>query len=153
MYARERARRATAEALVSVIIPVMDAAEPVLGAAKSVLDQTHAKLELIVVDGRAASVAAAIGDLRRSDPRVRGVSLPVGGSGAARNLGLKSAAGDYIAFLGPRDRFAPNKVALQLAAMQEKGSLFSHTSYELMFPEGRSGVRRVSSVASSIPKS
>jgi glycosyltransferase involved in cell wall biosynthesis len=112
---------------------------------KSVLDQTHANLELIVVDGGAASAAVAIGDLQRSDPRLRRVSLPVDGLDATRNLGLKSAAGDYIAFLSPRDRFAPNKIEVQLAVMQEKGSLFSHTSYDVIFPERHSGVGRVSS--------
>ena len=36
--------------LVSVVLPVRDAAAPVERAARSILDSTHCKLELIVVD-------------------------------------------------------------------------------------------------------
>ena len=49
--------------------------------------------------------------------------------------GQEAARGEYIAFLDPTDRFVPQKIQIQLTRMQNVGSLLSHTSYHVVFPE------------------
>src|SRR5205807_4684654 len=65
--------------------------------------------------------------------------------GAARNRGMQAASGEYVAFLDGDVRFVPQKIQRQLAAMQARGSIFSHTSYHVLFPQHLQGVGRLAS--------
>ncbi len=51
----------------------------------------------------------------------------VAGGGNARNIGMKLATGDYIAFLDDDDYFLPTKIEKQLFAMKESNCLLSCT--------------------------
>lgn len=101
---------------VSVVIPLYNKAEPVVAALASVVGQSFADFELIVVDDgstdSSASVAAAAGDRR-----VRLVSQPNAGPGAARNRGLGEARGEYVAFLDADDEWEPRFLELAVAAL------------------------------------
>jgi glycosyltransferase involved in cell wall biosynthesis len=101
---------------VSVIIPTYNRAALVAEAAASVLAQTYRDYELLVVDdgstdgtGEAlAALGVAIKLLRQ--PRRRGVS-------AARNLGVATAGGEWLAFLDSDDLWLPGKLERQMAFM------------------------------------
>jgi glycosyltransferase involved in cell wall biosynthesis len=103
--------------LVTVIVPTFDRRELVCEAIESVLAQTHARFELIVVDDRStdgtADVVARYGD---ADPRVACVRQAHAGPGAARNHGLARARGDWTVFLDSDDLLLPGCLAGQLAA-------------------------------------
>lgn len=142
MYARERARRAIEDTLVSVVLPVMEEAGPARGAVRSVLEQNHSRLELIVVAGVCGAAAV---DVPGRDARVRQITTRGRSLNETWNVGLKAAAGEYVALLKPRDRFAPAKIGIQLAAMQETGSRLSHTSYEVHSPGSASSGNRINS--------
>ena len=87
-----------AEPLISVIIPTHNRARLLRRAIRSVLDQAHANLELIVVDdGSDDETPAMLREL--DDPRVRTLRIERGGAGAARNEGLGMATGDLVAYL------------------------------------------------------
>jgi glycosyltransferase involved in cell wall biosynthesis len=110
--------------LVSVVIPTKDRPEMLRRAVVSVLGQTYAPLELIVVDdGSAEPAREAIADL---DPGtlerfiVRRHEDNQGGA-AARNTGLREACGEYVAFLDDDDRWTPHKLEKQVAALREAG--------------------------------
>jgi glycosyltransferase involved in cell wall biosynthesis len=135
MYARERARRVVAETLVSVVLPISGETEAVVAASESVLSQTHRRLELLLINEGSSGPPARIEALQRSDARVRLLPGSAPGLAACRNRGLQAAAGEYLAFLDPTDRFTPRKIERQLTAMQDQGSSFSHTSYDVTFPE------------------
>lgn len=100
---------------VSVIIPVHNRANMIGDAVRSALTQdTNAALEIIVVDDGSTDgsgeVAAAI------DPRVKVVRHETArGPGAARNTGLATAKGEYIAFLDSDDGFTNNHISSALA--------------------------------------
>lgn len=107
---------------VSVVIPLGDRA-PRLGIAlQSLLTQGYPNLEIIVVDDGSNRVAvqtvAAIGDAR-----VRTIRSAQPGRAAACNAGLARAGGDYVAFLAPADRYLPDKVALQVAYLEDHPDL------------------------------
>ena len=95
---------------ISVVIPVHNRAEPVAHAIDSVLSQTFADFELVVVDdGSTDGSAEAVEGF--SDPRVRLVRLEKnGGSNAARNAGIAAAKGDILCFLDSDDLFLPGKL-------------------------------------------
>ena len=103
--------------LVSVVIPTHDRPLATERAARSVLAQTHAALELLVIDDGStddtAARAEAIGD-----PRLRVVRQANGGVAHARNRGMREARGAYVAFLDSDDAWAPEKLARQVAALE-----------------------------------
>lgn len=102
--------------LVSVIMPTHNRASWVRRAALSVLGQTHQRLELIVVDdGSDDDTSEVLGQL---EGPVRLLSQPRAGAYAARNVGLRHAAGELLAFIDSDDAWHPNRLELQLPLMR-----------------------------------
>lgn len=86
--------------LVSVIIPTYNRADMVGNAIKSVLNQSYANIELIVVDDGSTDET---GTLIQNFTEVRYILKSNGGQASARNAGLKEAKGKYIASLDSDD--------------------------------------------------
>lgn len=103
---------------VSVILPVHDGAATLREAVASVLAQTLADLELIVVDD--ASTDETLDVLASfHDARLEVMSLPRCGPGPSRNRGVARAASDLIAFIDADDVWLPGKLAAQAAALRD----------------------------------
>ncbi|WP_083448672.1 glycosyltransferase family 2 protein [Actinoplanes rectilineatus] len=104
----------SAEPDVSVIIPTRDRPHLALRAVRSVLAQTHAALEcIVVVDGPDAATVAALAAV--GDPRLRVVELPQRGKAPhARNVGAHEARARWTALLDDDDEWLPTKIAAQL---------------------------------------
>lgn len=86
-------------------------------AVASVLEQTLADLELIVIDD--GSTDGTIGALATfSDRRVQVFSVSPSGPAAARNLGIARARADYLAFIDSDDVWLPEKLEAQTAALE-----------------------------------
>jgi glycosyltransferase involved in cell wall biosynthesis len=134
-YVHERARTVVAETLVSIVIPFYNECDLACRALRSVLGQSQPAIEVIMVDDGSTESLSQIESLIDEDKRVRLLRQPNAGPGAARNRGMKSARGCYIAFLDADDLFLPIKIQRQLELMQQSGSLVSHTSYYVRFPE------------------
>ena len=105
------------ETKVSVIIPAYNAEEFLERTLRSALRQTHRNLEVLIVnDGstdRTLSIAEAFS---REDERIRIISVPNGGVANARNVGIKAASANFVAFLDADDLWHPSKIELQLNA-------------------------------------
>ena len=130
--------------LVSVIFSVYNKEGYVGECVDSVLNQTYANWELIVVDD--ASTDGSLTVLRQvRDPRLRLVALPVNSRrpAAARNKGVELARGKYLAFLDGDDRWEPAKLDKQVAYMEAHPEFrFSHAACWKMDARGeRLGVR------------
>jgi len=94
---------------ISVVIPVHQKGEHILGTIRSVLNQSMTPLEIIVVDD--ASTDGGIAKLAALDiPNLRLLRRDQPGPGgyAARNLAIKNARGEWIAFLDADDEWLPN---------------------------------------------
>jgi len=110
------------EPVVSVVVPAHNAASWITEALESVLAQTYAAWELIVVDdGSSDDTPALAGEVAARDPRVRLIRQRNRGVAAARNAGITASAGRYIAPLDADDFWFPDKLALQVAALEAAG--------------------------------
>lgn len=100
---------------VSVILPTYNRTKTLAAAMTSVLSQSYADLELIVVDDASRENVEAV--VRGyTDPRVRYLRRAKnGGAGAARNTGLAAARGRLIAFQDSDDLWLPGKLERQIA--------------------------------------
>lgn len=116
---------------VSVIIPCYNQARFLPDALDSVLAQTAVDWECIVVDdGSHDDTRAVAARYCRKDHRIRLVSQANRGLAGARNRGLDEARGRYIQFLDADDLIAPEKLALQLAALaRSRRPSVSYTDY------------------------
>ncbi len=99
--------------LVSVVVPVHNAERHLGECLDSIRRQTLTDIEIILVDdGSTDSSPGILAEFAASDPRAIVLRGPAQGSaGAARNLGLDSATGDYLSFLDADDCFAPTLLA------------------------------------------
>src|SRR5215510_7071243 len=89
---------------------------------KSICDQTHRNLDIVVVDdGSTDGSAAAVADWRARDPRVRLVQQANAGVAAARNAGAAATTASFLSFIDADDLWAPTKVEHQLAALKDGG--------------------------------
>jgi len=124
--------------LVSVIMPVYNAAAWLQRAVDSVLTQSHARLELIAVDDASSDLSPAMLDAyAAADARVRVLRQACnGGVAAARNAGIAAACGDYVAFLDADDWWHPAKLERQVASMRANGALISYASYWRVAEDG-----------------
>jgi GT2 family glycosyltransferase len=102
--------------VISVIIPTLRRAQLLSRAIKSVLAQTLRDLELIViVDGDDPDTTQLLATI--CDPRLRYVQNPHSlGSAEARNVGIRLARGEWIAFLDDDDEWTNDKLEKQILA-------------------------------------
>ena len=91
---------------VSVIIPCYNHAHYLCRAVQSVLAQTYADWEAIIVDDGSTDNTREVAT-RFSDPRVRYIYQENRGLSAARNTGISAAQGSYLAFLDADDELEP----------------------------------------------
>jgi glycosyltransferase involved in cell wall biosynthesis len=108
--------------LVTVITPAYNVEKYLGEAIDSVLRQTFADFEYLVVDDGSTDRTADEARMRAAaDPRLHLLSAGHGGAAAARNVGISRARGDYIAFLDSDDRWHRDFLKKQLALIQSVG--------------------------------
>ena len=109
---------------VSVVIPTYNRAKLVINAIESVLAQTYAVDDIIVVDdGSTDATPLMLERVRETNPRMAKVlryfRQANRGQSVARNKGLEEAIGEWVAFLDSDDIWLPEKVERQVHALQE----------------------------------
>jgi len=116
---------------ISVIIPAYNAERTILETIESIQQQTFSDFELIVIDDGSSDRTLEL--LHRVvDERLRIYSYENGGVSVAHNRGISHATGEFIAFLDADDLWTPDKLELQLAALQqhpEAGVAYSWTHF------------------------
>jgi glycosyltransferase involved in cell wall biosynthesis len=107
---------------VSVIIPAYNQARYLGLAIQSVLDQTYADFEVVVVDDGSTDATAQVAQ-GFSDRRVRYVFQSNRGLSAARNTGLRNSSGRLVTFLDSDDEFLPDKLSWLAALFDQQPDL------------------------------
>ena len=97
--------------LVTVMMPAYNAAGFIGEAIDSVLAQSYADWELIVVNDGSTDATAGI-VARYDDPRIRLITQPNGGESSARNTALDHARGEFLAYLDADDAYLPHHLAV-----------------------------------------
>jgi len=109
----------SAAPLVSIILPAYQAEATLDRAIASLLKQSVADLEVIVVDdGSTDGTAAVAQEWVKKDSRVRLLSKTNGGASSARNLGMSKATGRWIGFLDSDDWFDTSFLQKLLAILE-----------------------------------
>ena len=105
---------------ISVVIPTYQRVESCRRAVASALEQELPALEVLVCDdGSTDGTQDAFENLARDEPRLvyLRTSRNHGAPAASRNLGLRKARGEWVAFLDDDDRWLPAKLSVQEKAI------------------------------------
>ena len=123
---------------VTVIIPLYNKAAYVKRALDSLIAQTFADYELLVIDDGSTDGGGAI-VARCGDARVRLIRQDTAGPAHARNRGIDEASGELVAFLDADDEWMPRYLEHSLAALESAGpEVACVSSGYLLYPQGRS---------------
>ena len=97
---------------VSIIIPSYNSAQYIVETLQSVFAQTYKNYEIIVVDDGSIDNTKEV--LRPYMGKITYIYKENGGPASARNVGIKHAQGEYIAFLDSDDTWLPEKLEKQV---------------------------------------
>lgn len=116
--------------LISIVIPIYDIQEYLKSCIDSVIVQTYANLEIILVDDGSPDDSPRICDeYAKKDGRIKVIHKKNGGLSAARNAGLKAAKGEYVAFIDGDDYIASNFIEVLYKTCKDTGADISCTSF------------------------
>jgi len=131
--------------LVSIITPLYNAESFIAETIQSVLNQTYANWEQIIIDDASSDNSLKIAEsFAAKDKRIRIESLPMNkGAAYCRNRATELAKGNYIAFLDSDDLWHPEKLHRQLTFMEQHDCDVSYTNYLHMDEEGNPLQKRI----------
>jgi len=118
-------------ATVSVVMPTYDRAGTLRRAVDSVLSQSHANLELLVVDDGSTDGTAQLLD-SINDPRLRVVRTVNQGVSAARNAGLDNSTGDFVFYLDSDNQWDQDFVRLMIAGIDARSVDFGYAALRVV---------------------
>lgn len=97
----------------------------------SALNQSFSDFELILIDDLSSDDSLVVAhDFAARDKRIAIVPLPENkGAAGARNAGIATARGRYIAFLDADDLWEADKLTIQISEMEKKKAAISYTDY------------------------
>ena len=109
---------------VTVLMPVLNEAESIDAAIGAALAQTHAPVEVLVIDGRSSdSTRARILAIGARDSRVELLDNPAGGISAGLNIGLARARGEFAVRLDGHATVNPEYVEIGVRHLREDPAL------------------------------
>lgn len=109
--------------LVSVIVPVYNVAAYLPDCLDSILNQSYTNLEILLIDDGSTDESGEICDsYAQRDSRITVIHKENGGPSDARNAGLKTAVGKYVAFFDSDDTVESGYIEKMLRAIQRDGA-------------------------------
>ncbi len=124
---------------VSVVIPAHNEADWISGAVDSALNQQFVSVEVIVVDDGSTDETASVVQPYTRNGYVRYIYQEQSGPWSARNTGIRSSSGRFIAFLDADDRWKPKKLSHQVHLLRDRPSVaLTITNVRETTPDGTS---------------
>lgn len=118
--------------LVSIIMPSYNTAGYISETIESVIKQTYANWELIIVDDCSTDNTDEVVKPFLTDKRIKYLKNEKNsGAAVSRNYALREAKGKWIAFLDSDDLWLPEKLEKQIAFMEKNGYKFTYTDYKI----------------------
>lgn len=109
---------------VSIIVPAYNVAPYIGSCVDSLLNQSYADIEVIVVDdGSTDGTSDILEKLKLRDSRLWVYHQPNGGAAAARNLALSKVTGEYVTFVDSDDTLSPDSLAENVVCLQNDAAL------------------------------
>ncbi|MCM1292335.1 MAG: glycosyltransferase [Bacteroides sp.] len=123
---------------ISIIVPVYNVERYLRECVDSILCQTMADFELIMVDDGSSDSSPAICDeYAARDPRVRVIHQANAGVSAARNAGLDAARGEWISFVDADDWIEPEMLEELLSQAEREGADIAYCDFNFIYEDGR----------------
>lgn len=124
--------------LISVIMAAYNSEKTIEGAISSVLEQTYANIELIIVnDFSKDSTCEIVERYTKSDSRVKLINNKTNlGVSATRHHGVKAAKGNWLAFLDSDDIWNTEKLQKQIEIQKKTKAEFLFTGSSFMGEDG-----------------
>lgn len=124
--------------ILSVIVPIKNMEQYIEECLNSILDSTLKASEIIVIDfGSQDSSLDIINRYAKLHENIKVVEDPGGDAASARNVGLKHANGEYIAFVDCDDWIAPNMFQTLYDSIQQGDWDVVSCNYRNIYPDGR----------------
>ncbi|MHA1967466.1 MAG: glycosyltransferase family 2 protein [Candidatus Hodarchaeales archaeon] len=102
------------EPMTSIIVPTFNRGHIIKKTIRCIIKQTYQNFELIIVDDGSSDNTKQVVN-KFNDSRIRYIKRQVNSGGSiARNIGIKEARGEYIAFNDSDDIWLPNKLEMQM---------------------------------------
>ena len=121
---------------VSVVMPCYNGERFIAEAIDSVLAQTHSDIELLVVDD--GSTDGSLEVIRQYGDKVRLLTQANQGPSAARNRGIYSATGEFVAFLDADDYWEPRFAEVMVATLKQSNAVLAYCGWQNVYMEGNS---------------
>lgn len=124
--------------LVSIIMPSYNTGKFIKHTIESVLAQSYATWELIIVDDCSPDNTDEVVKPFLSDQRIKYLKNEKNsGAAVSRNRALREAKGKWVAFLDSDDLWKPEKLEKQIGFMERNGYSFSYTNYSEIDESGK----------------
>ena len=135
---------------ISVITPVHNSSDYIGDTINSVINQTYQNWEMILVDDFSSDNSVEIIQAyQEKSNKIKLIESDTNvGAAEARNIALREAKGDYIAFLDSDDMWLPNKLERQTQFMKSNNYAFSFTAYQRVNQNNTKTINRI-----GVPKS
>ncbi|MFZ2446294.1 MAG: glycosyltransferase family 2 protein [Syntrophobacteraceae bacterium] len=111
---------------ISVVIPTYNRAKCIRFAIDSALNQSYQPKEVIVIDDGSSDDTASI--IEAYGEKVRYIYQTNSGVSSARNLGIRNAQSEWIAFLDSDDEWLPTKLELQARHIESNPEIILHAT-------------------------
>lgn len=122
--------------LVSIVIPVYNAAPDLARCIESVRKQTYRNIEVFLVNDGSKDASSPICHMyERIDPRVHVIDKENAGVSAARNTGIAAAQGKYIQFVDSDDWLAPDFTEKLVSAAEAHTADLVIAPFWMVYPE------------------
>ena len=124
-----------ADVKISVVVPVYNAYGCLARCVKSILANSFRDYELILVDDGSTDGSSELCDeLSEGSLQIKVIHSENKGAAHARNLGVKNAVGEFIAFVDSDDTVSPDYLRALYELTEEEGSDIAVCSYVRLYP-------------------